>query len=109
MGQKDTGAWAHPVERLATTAVGASDDAVTGRRVAGPVQGFGQMWQKTFRVRLDGTGHEGPGHGDLEGAVPDLLAAKRAVLRAAGRDRPGRGSTPRSRHCQAHRSGSPPA
>jgi hypothetical protein len=50
---KDSGAWARPVERLATTAVG-PDDAVTGRRVAGPVQGFGQMWQKTFRVRLDG-------------------------------------------------------
>ena len=54
MEPKDTGAWAHPVARLATTAVGASDDAVTGRRVAGPVQGFGQMWQKTFRVRLAG-------------------------------------------------------
>ena len=54
MEPKDSGAWAHPVKSLATTAVGASDDAVTGRRVAGPVQGFGQMWQKTFRVRLDG-------------------------------------------------------
>jgi len=54
MEPKDSGAWAHPVARLATTAVGASDDAVTGRRVAGPVQGFGQMWQKTFRVRLAG-------------------------------------------------------
>jgi hypothetical protein len=51
---KDTGAWARPVDRLATTVVGAPDDAVTGRRVAGPVQGFGQMWQKTFRVRLGG-------------------------------------------------------
>jgi hypothetical protein len=29
-------------------------DTVTGKRVAGPVQGFGQMWQKTFAVRLDG-------------------------------------------------------
>ena len=56
MQPKDTGSWARPVERLATTAVGAPDDAVTGRRVAGPVQGFGQMWQKTFRVRLDGIG-----------------------------------------------------
>jgi hypothetical protein len=56
MEPKDTGAWARPVERLATTVVGAPDDAVTGRRVAGPVQGFGQMWQKTFRVRLDGAG-----------------------------------------------------
>ena len=54
MEPKDTGGWAHPVDRLATTATGAPDDAVTGRRVAGPVQGFGQMWQKTFRVRLDG-------------------------------------------------------
>jgi hypothetical protein len=52
---KDSGAWARPVERLATTAVG-PDDAVTGRRVAGPVHGFGQMWQKTFRLRLDGAG-----------------------------------------------------
>jgi hypothetical protein len=54
MEPKDSASWAHPVERLATTATGAGDDAVTGRRVAGPVQGFGQMWQKTFRVRLDG-------------------------------------------------------
>jgi hypothetical protein len=29
-------------------------DTVTGKKVAGPVQGFGQMWQKTFSVRLDG-------------------------------------------------------
>ena len=27
---------------------GAKDDTVTGKRVAGPVQGFGQLWQKTF-------------------------------------------------------------
>jgi hypothetical protein len=53
MEPKDTGAWAHPVSSLATTAIG-PDDAVTGRRVAGPVHGFGQMWQKTFRVPLDG-------------------------------------------------------
>lgn len=55
MEPKDTGAWARPVSSLATTAV-SPDDAVTGRRVAGPVHGFGQMWQKTFRVRLDGDG-----------------------------------------------------
>lgn len=30
------------------------DHAVNGRRVSGPVQGFGKLWQKTFRVRLDG-------------------------------------------------------
>ena len=53
---RDRDAWARPVDRLATTATGAGMDTVTGKRVAGPVQGFGQMWQKTFRVRLDGAG-----------------------------------------------------
>jgi hypothetical protein len=52
---RDREAWARPVDRLATTATGAGLDTVTGKRVAGPVQGFGQMWQKTFRVRLDGS------------------------------------------------------
>ena len=30
------------------------DRAVSGRRVSGPLQGFGQLWQKTYRVRLAG-------------------------------------------------------
>jgi hypothetical protein len=51
---RDHDAWARPVDRLSTTASGAGMDTVTGKRVAGPVQGFGQMWQKTFSVRLDG-------------------------------------------------------
>lgn len=51
---RDREAWAHPIDRLATTATSTGLDTVTGRRVAGPVQGFGQMWQKTFSVRLDG-------------------------------------------------------
>jgi hypothetical protein len=51
---RDRDAWARPVDRLSTTASGAGMDTVTGKRVAGPVQGFGQMWQKTFSVRLDG-------------------------------------------------------
>jgi hypothetical protein len=46
-------AWAKPVDRLTTTASGADMDRVTGKRVAGPGQGFGQMWQKTFSVRLE--------------------------------------------------------
>jgi hypothetical protein len=49
--------WARPVDRLTTTAIGAGQDTVTGRRVSGPVQGFGQMWQKTFTVRLPGDDH----------------------------------------------------
>jgi hypothetical protein len=50
----DADSWAHPVDRLVATGTGAAIDTVTGRRVAGPVQGFGQMWQKTFSVRLEG-------------------------------------------------------
>ncbi len=53
--RSDADAWARPVDRLSTTATGASVDTVTGRRVVGPIQGFGQMWQKTFRVRLEGS------------------------------------------------------
>lgn len=54
---RDSEAWARPVERLATTASGAASDTVTGRRVSGPLQGFGQLWQKTFSVRLPGDEH----------------------------------------------------
>ena len=47
--------WAKPIDRLsAAGVVGAKDDAVTGKRVSGPLQGFGQLWQKSFTVRLDG-------------------------------------------------------
>ena len=47
-------AWARPVDRLSTTARTTGMDTVTGKHAAGPVQGFGQMWQKTFKVRLTG-------------------------------------------------------
>ncbi len=52
---RDAGHWAQPVERLSAAGVaGAKDDAVTGKRVSGPLQGFGQLWQKTLTVRLEG-------------------------------------------------------
>lgn len=54
---RDQESWASPVDRLSTTAKGGGMDTVTGKRVTGPVQGFGQMWQKTFKVRLVGTDH----------------------------------------------------
>ena len=54
---RDQESWARPVDRLSTTATGAGSDTVTGKRVAGPVQGFGQMWQKTFAVRVPGDEH----------------------------------------------------
>src|SRR3954469_10743064 len=52
---RDAANWAQPVDRLSAAGVtGAKDDAVTGKRVSGPLQGFGQLWQKSFSVRLDG-------------------------------------------------------
>jgi hypothetical protein len=46
--------WAGPVSRLEVAAVpdGAVSFNVKGRRVTSPIQGFGKMWQKTYRVRL---------------------------------------------------------
>lgn len=48
--------WAKPVDVLRVA--GVSGDAVNlnveGRRVTGPVRGFGQLWQKTYRIELEG-------------------------------------------------------
>jgi hypothetical protein len=53
---RDAGHWARPVDRLSAEGVaGAGVDSVTGKRVNSPLQGFGQLWQKTFRVRLEGS------------------------------------------------------
>ncbi len=53
---RDAANWAQPVDRLSAAGVaGAKDDAVSGKRVSGPLQGFGQLWQKSFSVRLVGT------------------------------------------------------
>ena len=52
---RDAANWAKPVNRLSAEGVeGAKVDSVTGKRVSGPLQGFGQLWQKTFRVSLEG-------------------------------------------------------
>ncbi len=52
---RDAANWAKPVDRLSAAGVaGAKVDSVSGKRVSGPLQGFGQLWQKTFRVELDG-------------------------------------------------------
>jgi hypothetical protein len=49
-------AWAAPVSRLKVGEIpaGAMNLNVEGRQLVSPLQGFGQMWQKTFRVRLQG-------------------------------------------------------
>jgi hypothetical protein len=53
---RDAAYWAKPVSFLALGAVPAEavNINVTGRRVVGPIQGFGRMWQKTYRVELPG-------------------------------------------------------
>jgi len=50
--------WAQPVDRLKLIGVqaGGVNLNVEGRRITGPVQGFGQMWQKTYSVRLPHSG-----------------------------------------------------
>ena len=54
-GTRSEANWAKPVDRLSAAGVaGARDDAVSGKRVAGPLQGFGQLWQKTFKAPLTG-------------------------------------------------------
>ncbi len=49
--------WSKPVDRLAVGAVPASamNINVEGRRLVGPMQGFGQLWQKRYRIRLEGS------------------------------------------------------
>lgn len=53
---REEGAWAKPVERLDSTRVKADMNLnVDGKKVAGPMRGFGQMWQKTYKIHLDGS------------------------------------------------------
>lgn len=51
---RDRDNWAPHVERLAET----GGVNVAGRRLNGPQQGFGQMWQKTYKVRIPGVAPE---------------------------------------------------
>ncbi len=59
MGANETArenAWAKPVSRFRVTNLppGAVSINVEGRQITGPLQGFGQMWHKTYLVRLPG-------------------------------------------------------
>ena len=51
---RDETSWARSVSRLKVDDVpeGALSRNVDGRRVTSPIQGFGKMWQKTYRVHL---------------------------------------------------------
>jgi hypothetical protein len=48
--------WAAPVSTLKVGDIpdGAATLNINGRQVVGPLQGFGPMWQRTYRVRLSG-------------------------------------------------------
>ena len=50
----DDANWAGPITSLRVSRVptGSLNLNVEGRQVVGPLQGFGQLWQKTFRLRL---------------------------------------------------------
>jgi len=51
---RDARSWANPVTQLQVGDVpeGATNINVAGRRLTSPIQGFGKMWQKTYKVRL---------------------------------------------------------
>ena len=53
---RDAANWAHSISGLQVGDVPAEaiNRNVEGKRVLGPMQGFGKMWQKTYRVRLYG-------------------------------------------------------
>jgi hypothetical protein len=54
---KKEGIWAKPVDRLTVRTLPnkAMNLNVSGRQLTGPLRGFGQMWQKTYRLGLSGT------------------------------------------------------
>lgn len=54
---RDAGNWAKSGEnlRVGDLPKEATNLNVEGRRVNSPLEGFGQLWQKTYRVRLSGT------------------------------------------------------
>jgi hypothetical protein len=50
---RDAANWAPLVGKLSVSAApNSGPNLVEGRRLVGPLQGFGKMWQKTFRVNL---------------------------------------------------------
>ena len=53
--RSDSASWATPAAKLSVGEVpaGATNLNVVGRRLVGPMQGFGQLWQKTYRLRLE--------------------------------------------------------
>ena len=57
---RDAANWAKQISTLEASDVpaGAINRNVTGRRVTSPIQGFGKMWQKTYRVDVGAAGEQ---------------------------------------------------
>jgi hypothetical protein len=53
---RDAAYWAEQTKtfKVSNAPIGALNLNVEGRQALSPLQGFGQMWQKTYRVRLEG-------------------------------------------------------
>lgn len=54
---RDAGSWARPVSKLARPQVAdeaAINRGVEGMALAGPIRGFGKLWQKRYDVALEG-------------------------------------------------------
>jgi hypothetical protein len=51
---RDAAHWARRVERIRVPDESGAAPNVEGRRMVGPLQGFGKMWQKTYKTRLEG-------------------------------------------------------
>jgi hypothetical protein len=53
---RNVASWAQPVAKMSVgdVPVDAINLNVAGRRPTSPLQGFGQMWQKTYRIQLEG-------------------------------------------------------
>jgi len=49
---RDAANWAAKVDRLTVDGGGARGANVEGRRLTGPIQGFGKMWRKTYWVEV---------------------------------------------------------
>jgi hypothetical protein len=49
---RDAASWAAKVDRLTVAGGGSGGSNVAGRRLTGPVQGFGKMWKKTYWIEV---------------------------------------------------------
>ncbi len=95
------GSWALPVSKLKSEDISAKavNLNVDGRRLTGPLNGFGQMWQKTYSVRLPGVtqspaeiiniwkknfGSFWPKFNQFYGSVIGIAPGEVAVLNLAG-------------------------